>query len=181
VFRERSTCRWKASHVLLDQTLHKLRRHTDACDAAILIESDRTYAAVRCYGSASAPAVDENDPVVLALKAWHKPLDPHRYGGAMGGALALPMLARGRLLGVIVLGERIGGEAYAPDEVEALSQFAHGVGSSLEALALHRDDSMAALREAIASMAQAIAALGNEAAVLKQFQADLQTQGRATS
>lgn len=99
----------------------------------------------------------------------------------MGGALALPMLARGRLLGVIVLGERIGGEAYAPDEVEALSQFAHGVGSSLEALALHRDDSMAALREAIASMAQAIAALGNEAAVLKQFQADLQTQGRATS
>jgi len=42
----------------------------------------------------------------------------------MRGALAPPMLARGRLLGAIVLGERIGGEAYAPDEIEALLQFA---------------------------------------------------------
>jgi hypothetical protein len=42
----------------------------------------------------------------------------------MRGALAPPMLVRGRLLGAIVLGERIGGEAYAPDEIEALLQFA---------------------------------------------------------
>lgn len=159
------------AQVLLDQTLDKLRRHTDARDAEIFIESGGTYEAVCCYG-ASATGVDENDPAVLALKAWHKPLDPHRYGGALRGALALPMLARGRLLGAIVLGERIGGEAYAPDEIEALSQFAHGVGSSLDALALHRDDSMATLREAMASMAQAIAALGNETAALKHLQAD---------
>jgi hypothetical protein len=167
------------AQALLDQTLDKLQRHTDASDAAILIESSGTYAAVRSYGGAAAAPVDENDPAVLALKAWHKPLDPHRYGGALRGALALPMLARGRLLGAIVLGERIGGEAYAPDEIEALSQFAHGVGSSLEALQLHRDDSIAALREAMASMAQAIAELGNEAAALKQFQADLQAPSRA--
>jgi hypothetical protein len=160
------------AQVLLDQTLDKLRRHTDARDAAILIEAAGTYAAVRFYGGVTAPAVDENDPAVLALKAWHRPLDPHRYAGAMCGELALPMAVRGRLLGAIILGERIGGEAYAPDEIEALSQFAHGVGSSLEALALHRDDSVAALREAMASMAQAIAALGNETAALKKFQAD---------
>lgn len=153
---------------LLDQTLDKLRRHTDARDAAILIESAGTYAAVRCYGGASSPTVDENDPAVLALKAWHRPLDPHRCGGAMLGALSLPLLARGRLLGAIVLGERVGGEAYAPDEIEALSQFAHGVGSSLEVLALHRDDSMAVLREAMASMAQAISTLGSETAALKR-------------
>lgn len=86
----------------------------------------------------------------------------------MLGALSLPLLARGRLLGAIVLGERVGGEAYAPDEIEALSQFAHGVGSSLEVLALHRDDSMAVLREAMASMAQAISTLGSETAALKR-------------
>ena len=154
------------AQVLLDQTLDKLRRHTDARDAAILMESAGTYAVVRSYGGVTAPAVDENDPAVLALKAWHRSLDPHRYAGALCGALALPMVARGRLLGAIVLGERIGGEAYAPDEIEALSQFAHGVGSSLDALALHRDDSVAALREAMASMAEAIAALGNETAAL---------------
>ena len=93
------------AQVLLDQTLDKLRRHTDARDAAILIEAAGTYAAVRFYGGVTAPAVDENDPAVLALKAWHRPLDPHRYAGAMCGALALPMVARGRLLGAIVLSE----------------------------------------------------------------------------
>lgn len=157
------------AQVLLDQALDKLRRHTDARDGTILLESGGAYVAVRCFGEASSPSAEENDPAILALKAWRKPLDPNRYGSAMHGALALPMLARGRLLGAIVLGERAGGEAYAPDEVEALSQFAHGVGSALDTLALHRDDSVAALREAMASMAQAIAALGNETAALKQF------------
>jgi hypothetical protein len=155
--------------VLLDQALDRLRRHTDARDAAILIESGNAYAAMRSFGEAPSPGVEENDPAILALKTWHKPLDPHHYGGAMRGALALPMLARGRLVGAIVLGERTGGEAYAPDEIEALSHFAHGVGSALDALGLHRDDSVAALREGMASMAQAIATLGNETAALKQY------------
>jgi hypothetical protein len=154
--------------VLLDQALEKLCRHTDARDAAILIESGGTYAAMRSFGDAPSPSVEENDPAILALKTWHRPLDPHHYRGAMRGALALPMLARGRLLGAIVLGERTGGEAYAPDEIEALSQFAHGIGSALDALELHRDDSVAALREGMASMAQAIATLGNETATIKQ-------------
>jgi GAF domain len=144
---------------LLDQALDKLRRHTDACDAAILIESSDAYAVARCFGEASTPIVDENDPAILALKAWHRPLDPHRYGDVMRGALALPMLARGRLLGAIVLGERAGGEAYAPDEIEALSQLAHGVGSALDTLALHRDDSMAALREVINMLPERIAVM----------------------
>ena len=153
---------------LLDQTLEKLRRHTDARDAAILLESDRVYATARCFGEARPPNVDENDPAILALKAWHRPLDPHRRASAMRGALALPMVARGRVLGAIVLGERTAGEAYAPDEIEALSQFAQGVSSSLDALAVRGDDGLAALREAITSMAQAIAALSSETAAIKE-------------
>ncbi len=41
------------------------------------------------------------------------------------------MLAHGRLLGILLCGERAGGEAYVRDEIEALSEFAHGVGASL--------------------------------------------------
>ena len=33
---------------------------------------------------------------------------------------------------MLLPGERAGSEAYAPDEVAALSQFAHGVGSALD-------------------------------------------------
>jgi hypothetical protein len=44
------------------------------------------------------------------------------------------MLARGRLLGVVALGERFGGEAYAPDEIAALASMSQGVGSAIDVL-----------------------------------------------
>jgi hypothetical protein len=69
------------------------------------------------------------------------------------------MLARGRLVAILLLGERAGGEAYAPDEVEALSQFAHGVGSALDSLSERRDDENADLRKVIVELAAEVRAL----------------------
>jgi hypothetical protein len=120
--------------VLLDQTIVRLERHTDARGAAILVDGAGVFTAARSYGDSQRVPVSENDEAILALKAWHRPLDPHHYRTDLQGALALPMLARGRLLGVLLLDERTGGESYAPDEVEALSTLAQGVGSSLDAL-----------------------------------------------
>jgi hypothetical protein len=128
------------SNALLDAAIAKVESHTDARSGVLLLDGDGAYGAVRSFGDGEPPAIRENDGAILALKTWHKPLDPHHYETALRGALALPMLARGRLLGVLLLGERAGGEAYAPDEVEALSQFAHGVGSALDALAERTSD-----------------------------------------
>jgi hypothetical protein len=125
--------------VLLDTTLEKLRRHTDARNATILLEEGGCYSLVRSFGGDSAVTVSGNDEAILSLKAWHKPLDPHHYATSLRGALALPIVARGRLLGILLLGERAGGEAYAPDEVEALLQLAHGVGSALDSLSARLD------------------------------------------
>jgi hypothetical protein len=156
------------AQTLLDQAAEKLAHHTDARDAAILIETNGAFSTARSFGNGATEPIDENDPVILALKTWHKPVDPHRYSGEVHGALAAPMLARGRLLGVVVLGERTGGEAYAPDEIEALAQFAHGVGSAYDVLASRLDNSTAELRTAMATMADAIAKLGNETAEIKR-------------
>ena len=138
-------------NALLDHAIEKIRTHTDARDAAILVGSGGAFSAVRCFGNGAVPAVDENDPAILAIKAWHKPVDPHRYQTAVRGDLALPMLARGRLAGVIALGQRAGGEAYAPDEVEALSQFAQGVGTALDVLSTSEADALSILRDGIVS------------------------------
>jgi hypothetical protein len=146
------------SEMLLDLAIGKIQHHTDARSAALMIEENDAFSAVRAFGDAP-PAVNENDEAVLALKTWHKPLDPHHYSTRLRGALALPMLTRGRLFGLLLLGERAGGEAYAPDEVEALSQFAHGVGSALDTLTYRADPSSAALQESIASMRDAILSL----------------------
>lgn len=132
------------SDALLDRAIEVLNRHTDARSAALLIEHQGGYHTARSFGE-TCPHVDENDAAILALKTWHRPIDPHRYNGALRGALALPMVVRGRLLGVVLLGERSGGEAYAPDEVEALSQFAQGVGSAVDVIAARQDSSDSAV------------------------------------
>jgi len=119
---------------LLDATLDKVRRHTDTQSAALLVANDGQYTQVRSFGEGAPLSVGENDGVILVLKTWHKPVDPHHADSALRAALALPMFARGKLYGVLALGERAGGEAYAPDEVDALSQLANGVGAALEAL-----------------------------------------------
>ncbi|HET6275651.1 MAG TPA: GAF domain-containing protein [Candidatus Cybelea sp.] len=147
------------SNELLDATLEKLRRHTDGRGAALLVDRVGSYTAIRSFGDGVWPAVSENDEAVLALKTWHKPLDPHHYTTALHGALALPMLARGRLVAVLLLDERAGGEAYSPDEIEALSQFAHGVGSALDTLGERRGDGNADLRGLIVELAADVRAL----------------------
>jgi hypothetical protein len=136
---------------LLDQALAKLRTHTNARAAAIFVGENGGYHAVRTFGEA-AQTFDENDPAALAMKAWHKPLDLHRYATALRGDLALPMVSRGQLLGVLVCGERDSGEAYTPNEIEALASFAHGVGTAYDGLrgALGRNDNdelLSAMRE----------------------------------
>ncbi len=147
------------SAVLFDRAIEKVERHTDARNAALLLDGDGTYTTARSFGDGAPVSIGENDGVVLALKTWHLPLDPHQCDTALRGALALPMLARGRLLGRLLLGERTGGEAYAPDEVEALALFAHGVGSAIDALSLDRTNSIAGLRESLTAMTDGIESL----------------------
>lgn len=144
---------------LLDATIEKVRRHTDARGAALLVQCDGAYTTAKAFGDRLHPAVSENDEAILSLKTWHKAIDPHHYATALHGALALPMLARGRLVAVLLLGERTGGEAYAPDEVAALMQFAHGVGSALDSLSERRGDENRELRNLIVELAAEVRAL----------------------
>jgi hypothetical protein len=145
---------------LLDQAIAKIQLHTDARNAGVLLGENGSFTSARSFGE-DVHSVSENDGAILALKTWHRPLDPHHYATALKGALAVPMVARGRLLGILLLGERAGGEAYAPDEVDALSQFAHGVGSSLDALARSPDSltatqSLVAMQQTLAAMQQTL-------------------------
>jgi hypothetical protein len=137
---------------LLDRALENVRAHTDARAIVILLAENGTYRAFRHFGEI-ATEVDVNDPAILALKARRAPIDPHRYATALNGDLALPMVARGQLLGVILCGERASGEAYAPDDVDALSEFAHGVGSAIDGLrGGSGTEGIAGLRDSIAAL-----------------------------
>jgi len=110
--------------VLINRATETLQRHAGASSATFAL-----YDAAGHYG-----AVNENDSALVALRASHEVVDLHLVDTALVGEFAYPMLARGHLVGALVLGPKESGEPYAPDESLAIGQIAHGVGVALDLL-----------------------------------------------
>ncbi len=118
---------------LLQRALRTVRDHTTAESADIFVRNGSATYVSASDGNVSA--VSENDPAIVSLSAWNKPLDLHDLAGSqLPGELAFPMMSRGRLVGALVCGPKRDGETYAPDESDALLVLAHGVGSALDVL-----------------------------------------------
>jgi hypothetical protein len=126
--------------ILLERAVREVKEHTNAAETTILVQ-DGAAAYTSAEGD-GARAIGENDPAMLALRAWHKPVDLRSFDDSvLHGEFAFPMVSRGALVGVLVCGAKRDGEAYAPDESEALLALAHGVGTALDVLSAQRDRS----------------------------------------
>jgi GAF domain-containing protein len=135
---------------LLDRAVRTVKRHTSA-HAAILVR-DGTAPYVFATDGERAE-VSENDPGIVALRAWNKPIDLHAFADSqIRGEFAFPMTSRGNLLGALICGTKRDGEAYAPDESEALQVVAHGVGTALDILSSQSDGVVESIRETKALM-----------------------------
>lgn len=110
--------------ILLARTVAVLDRHADTSSVHIFLDDEAGR-----YG-----IVSENDPAIVRLRATGKVLDLHDVATALSGDLAYPMIARGRLVGVLVIGPKRSGESYAPDESDAIAQLAHDAGTALDIL-----------------------------------------------
>jgi hypothetical protein len=135
--------------ILLRRATETLNRHTNAKSVDIVLR------------------YDENDPAIVRLRANPHALDLRGLETLLHGDVAFPMTARGQLLGVVVLGARRSGEAYAPDETSAISQLAASLGAALDvfatrngkgAVADHVVASIDALREELVSTVTALGA-----------------------
>ena len=126
---------------LLERTEREVKEHTSAGEVALLIrDGSASYASA---SNGERVTVSENDPGILALRAWHKPVDLHTVSeSALRGEFAFPMISRGELVGVLICGAKHDNEVYAPDESDALLTLAHEVGTTLGTLS-SRDDSAA--------------------------------------
>jgi hypothetical protein len=110
--------------LLLARARVVLERHADASFVIVALDD----------GDGAYGKYDENDPAIVALRAWHKPLDLKALETAIHAEFAYPMIARGRLLGLLALGPKRSGENYAPDESEAIAELARSVGLAVDAL-----------------------------------------------
>ena len=152
---------------LLERAAATVHAHTTAESAGLFIRNGSAGKLSPVFGEGLE--ISENDPAIVALSAWHKPVDLHGFKGSeLIGDLALPMISRGRLLGALVCGPKRDGETYAPDETDALLALAHGVGGALDVLEAKGErlgdpliadlrDSIQALSEATRSLPDAIA------------------------
>lgn len=129
---------------LLERALFTVRTSTGAEASILVLDNGRS-------------SVDENDPALVALRAWHKPVDLERLpASALHGQFAFPMVARGELVGVLICGSKQDSEVYAPDESEALQSLADGVGSALSLLVHPNGNGNGMLDGAIAELRAAI-------------------------
>lgn len=118
---------------LVDRTLKTVSEHTTALTFDVWLRNGSAHYLSVAHPD-SAP-IGEDDPAFVELRAWSKPVDLHRVDDSLlDGELAFPMASRGRLVGALVCGPKREGEAYAPDETEALAVLAHGVGGALDVL-----------------------------------------------
>ena len=136
---------------LLDRAVQTVKEHTGANDAAILV---RDGAAIYAFATdGQREEVSENDPGIVALRAWNRPVDLHALPDSeLRGEFAFPMTSRGDLVGTLICGPKRDGEAYAPDESEALLALAHGVGTALDTLTSRNNGLMESIRETQALM-----------------------------
>jgi len=111
---------------LVRRTKETLETHTDAAFVTVVLDD----------GTGRYGEVSENDPAIVALHDRHTALDLATLSTQLEGDVAYPMIARGKLVGALVLGPRRSGESYAPDESHAIMQLAREVGAALHNLTL---------------------------------------------
>jgi hypothetical protein len=121
--------------VLVNRTIAVLEQHADASFVRIL---DGT----------------SDDPAIVSLRAWHKQVDLTAVDGtAIAGEWAYPMVARGRLVGALVIGPKRSSESYAPDESAAIMELAHATASALEALTRGDDSRLVRIESLLEKLA----------------------------
>lgn len=100
--------------------------------------------------------IDRDDPLIVSLRA---DLKPYETSGTAG--LALPMVHSGQLDGFFLLGPKLSGDSYRPDEIELLGWAAQQLGLDLHALKVARlERENAALEVRVSELRSLVAARG---------------------
>jgi hypothetical protein len=141
--------------VLLERAVTTVKEHTEAEEASILVrDGAASYVSV---SNGDRAAISENDPAIVALRTWHKPIDLASFNdSALHGQFAFPMVSRGELVGVLTCGTKRDNEVYAPDESDALLTLAQGVGAALGVLSSDHEQADDVIAKELAALRVAV-------------------------
>ncbi|MBV8638174.1 MAG: hypothetical protein JO322_08815 [Candidatus Eremiobacteraeota bacterium] len=115
---------------LLDRTIAEISNHSDASAVSLLLQRGEQYGVARSSNGTTCSILND-DPALAAMRTSRRPVEIARYATVLTGEFAFPLLARGQVIGILVCGSKRTGEAYAPDEFDAIKTVAHDVGMAL--------------------------------------------------
>jgi len=121
---------------LLERIERDLTTYTDAALVAIYFREDPQGDFLLLRSTDAAPntvpeIVDADDDAAVALAVDEAPVELHGRHTQMRGELAVPLAVRKLLVGMLVVGEKTSGEAYAPDELQSLRFLSGYLGTAL--------------------------------------------------
>lgn len=128
-------------------------------DPQVLMERTAALLEKRADASYVHFVTDEgDDPAMVTLRATRKPVDLTAVDGtSIEGEWAYPMVSRGRVHAVMVLGPKRCSESYAPDESEAIMQVAHGVANALGVASAQNDGVLARIHDLLDTLPDRLA------------------------
>jgi hypothetical protein len=130
----------KATHILDAPALQAkfiraIERYANASGAAIYTLDGAAGFILGHSTLGTAPAlIDANDDAVIDLRHTHNAVEFTGLGSRSSTGLAFPMMVRGQLHGLLLLGPRDDGESYRPDQIALLTTSVHRFGIELESL-----------------------------------------------
>ena len=121
-------------HVAVERAHAELVTRTGAAAAAVYVADAHGAVRVDPAESAAPDTVAIDDPALVRLRATRTPLALRELQSALAGEWAFPMCVRDTVTGVVTLGAKTNGEAYAPDEIATIETVALALGNALDAL-----------------------------------------------
>ncbi len=121
--------------VLQEKFMRAILEYCDAQGAAFYtLDSSGNHVLQMSTLDLAPEVIDANDNVVIDLKHNGEFVDLRDAEHALTGELAFPMVLRGRLNGIVLLGARVGGNQFRPDQITLLKTAIHRFGLDLESL-----------------------------------------------
>lgn len=138
--------------------------------AVYLLDARQGYTLAHSTLAGAPAALDRDDDVVIDMRHGAASVDLSERRHAVPGELALPMMVRGELTGLVLAGAKAGGQQYRPDEIALLRTGVRQLGLDLETLRLKALEQHAALlTQKAAELELKAAAHEREAAALRQI------------
>ena len=111
-----------------------LVERTGAASAAIYLVDGLHAVRVDPAKSAAPDRIDIDDAALVRMRTTRSPLDLRTVRSALAGEYAFPMCVRDAVSGLVVLGAKSSGEAFAPDEIASVEAVVLALGNALDAL-----------------------------------------------